>query len=145
MKYWITVVSKEHIQRGLAGGFIQANHGKPAPLKRMARGDWVINYSPKQSMNGGEPVQAFTAIGRIADGEVFQQRMSDDFIPYRRRVDYYHCTEAPVAPMINELAFIPNKKSWGYPFRFGFFEITEPDFELIKRQMIKGEPKLLNQ
>ncbi|HEY9194650.1 MAG TPA: EVE domain-containing protein, partial [Mucilaginibacter sp.] len=85
MKYWITVVSKEHIQRGLAGGFIQANHGKPAPLKRMARGDWVINYSPKQSMNAGEPVQAFTAIGRIADDEVFQQRMSDDFIPYRRR------------------------------------------------------------
>ena len=50
MKYWIIVASKDHLQRGLAGGFIQANHGKAAPLKRMHVGDWVLFYSPKSGI-----------------------------------------------------------------------------------------------
>ena len=33
-KYWIVVAAAEHIRRGLAGGFVQACHGKVAPLKR---------------------------------------------------------------------------------------------------------------
>jgi len=37
MRYWIVVVSKDHIARGVAGGFMQANHGKEGPLKRDGR------------------------------------------------------------------------------------------------------------
>ena len=29
MSYWINTVSRDHVQRGVAGGFTQANHGKP--------------------------------------------------------------------------------------------------------------------
>lgn len=39
MHYWIVIVSKDHIKRGVEGGFMQANHGKQGPLKRMAVGD----------------------------------------------------------------------------------------------------------
>lgn len=28
-------------------------------------------------------------------------------------------------------------KSWGYPFRFGFFEINQHDFDLISSQMLQ--------
>lgn len=139
MKYWITVVSKDHISRGIAGRFMQANHGKPAPLRRMAAGDWVIMYSPKQSMNGTESLQAFTAIGQLADDEVFQHKMSEDFIPYRRNVNYYKCIQTPILPLVKELDFIANKKSWGYPFRFGFLEINGHDFGLIKTHMLTDE------
>ncbi|MGZ3835968.1 MAG: EVE domain-containing protein, partial [Mucilaginibacter sp.] len=66
-RYWITVVSKDHLQRGVDGGFMQANHGKQGSLKRVREGDWVIFYSPKQSMNGDEKLQAFTAIGQASD------------------------------------------------------------------------------
>jgi hypothetical protein len=31
---------------GLRGGFTQANHGKATMLRKMARGDWIIFYSP---------------------------------------------------------------------------------------------------
>lgn len=34
MQAWIIVASKDHLQRGIEGRFIQANHGKAAPLKR---------------------------------------------------------------------------------------------------------------
>ncbi|WP_295676073.1 EVE domain-containing protein [uncultured Mucilaginibacter sp.] len=131
MKYWIVVVSKDHITRGTAGGFIQANHGKQGPLKRMAVNDWVICYSPKVAYGGNELCQAFTAIGQVADDEIYQHKMADDFIPYRRNIKYFPCKETSILPIIGELSFIPNKKSWGYPFRVGFFEIGEADFKLI--------------
>ena len=136
MKYWITVASKDHIARGIAGGFMQANHGKQAALKRMQTGDWVLFYSPMQTMSGTEPCQAFTAIGKIADDEIYQHKMFDDFIPWRRNINFVESAETPIAPLIDKLDFITNKKAWGYPFRFGFLEISEHDFELIKKQMI---------
>lgn len=139
-RYWITVVSKDHLANGIAGGFMQANHGKAGSLKRMSEGDWVIFYSPKQTYRGNEPLQAFTGIGQAADNEVYQYKISEDFIPYRRNVQFYECEETPVVPMINDLDFIPNKASWGYPFRFGFFEIGAHDFKLIKSDMLKHHP-----
>jgi hypothetical protein len=136
MRYWIVVVSKDHITRGVAGGFIQANHGKAGPLKKMSAGDGVICYSSKQTYSGNEPLQAFTAIGRVADDQVYQHKMSEDFIPYRRNVEWLKCRETPIAPLIGQLDFIKNKTSWGYQFRFGFFEITERDFKLIESSMV---------
>lgn len=138
-KYYIVVVSKDHIQRGVAGGFMQANHGKATSLRKLHKGDWVIIYSPKMTFEGNEPLQAFTAIGQVKDEELYQYKMSENFIPYRRNVVYYQCHEIPIAPLINSLDFIENKKAWGYRFRFGFFEIDEADFELIRSQMVKGK------
>lgn len=34
MQAWIIVASKDHLQRGIEGGFIQASHGKAASLNR---------------------------------------------------------------------------------------------------------------
>lgn len=136
MKYWIVVVSKDHIARGVEGGFMQANHGKAAPLKRMDIGDGVVFYSPKKTYGGNEVLQAFTAIGEVADDKIYQHKMADDFIPYRRNINYFKCQETPIAPLINELDFIENKTSWGYKFRFGFFEIPEGDYELIRSAMV---------
>jgi len=136
MKYWIVVVSKDHIARGVAGGFIQANHGKEGPLKRMTADDGVVIYSPKQSYSGDEPLRAFTAIGQVADDKIYQHKMTEDFTPYRRNINYVDCTETPIVPLVANLDFIKNKSSWGYPFRFGFFEIPAADFELIKTNML---------
>jgi predicted RNA-binding protein len=138
------VVSKDHLTRGVEGGFMQANHGKEDPLKRMTEGDWVIFYSPKQTYGGNEPLQAFTAIGQVSDDKIYQYKMADNFIPYRRNIKFYKCEETPIAPLITDLTFIENKKSWGFKFRFGFFEIPAHDFKLIRSAMIKGEPTQTN-
>jgi EVE domain len=136
MKYWITLVSKDHIALGMAGGFMQANHGKQGSLKRMAINDGVIFYSPNQSYAGNEACQAFTAIGQVTDDNVYQHKMTEDFIPYRRNIQYLPANETLIAPLIEQLDFIQNKSSWGYQFRFGFFEIPEQDFNLIKSIMV---------
>ncbi|RRB04415.1 EVE domain-containing protein [Larkinella rosea] len=135
-KYWIVVASKDHVKRGVEGGFMQANHGKEAPLKRMKPGDWVLFYSPKQVLERDEKCQAFTAIGQVNEDPIYQFAVTNDFIPFRQNVRFYAGNEVSILPLIDELDFIPNKKSWGYPFRFGFFEIGKKDFELIHKIML---------
>ncbi|MDB5152172.1 MAG: hypothetical protein JWR54_923, partial [Mucilaginibacter sp.] len=39
-------------------------------------------------------------------------------------------------PLIPQMEFIQNKKAWGYHFRFGFFEIGEHDFKLLKEKLL---------
>ncbi len=134
--YWVVVVSKDHIQNGIRAGIIQANHGKAAPLKRMQVGDGILIYSPKVKYGGDEKLQAFTAIGRVTGETVYQYDMGNDFIPYRRDVEYFDSVEIPIQPLVPALTFIKNKQSWGYLFRFGFFEIPQVDFDLIASQML---------
>jgi hypothetical protein len=40
-------------------------------LRKTARGDWIVFYSPKTAYPDGAPLQAFTAIGQLADDEPF--------------------------------------------------------------------------
>jgi predicted RNA-binding protein len=138
-RYWIVVVSKDHLERGVAGSFMQVNYGKEAPLKRLQKGDWVVFYSPKKEYGGKEPLQAFTAIGKVSDDEIYQHKMCDDFTPYRRNMKFYEAKETPIVPLIDKLAFIENKQAWGFRFRFGFFAIGEADFKLIRSAMINGK------
>jgi predicted RNA-binding protein len=137
-RYWIGVVSKNHVARGVEGGFAQLGHGKRAPLARMKAGDWLIYYSPKIEMDGDEPCQAFTAIGVVKSGKTYEGNMGCGFVPNRLDVDYKKCVDAAIRPLIEKLAFIEDRKRWGYKFRFGHFEIGEADFLLIAGEMGVG-------
>jgi hypothetical protein len=136
-RYWIIVASKNHVLRGVQGGFAQANHGKSAPLKRMQVGDGVLYYSPKLEFEGNDKLQAFTALGQVTGEEVYPFDMGGGFIPHRRDVQYLPCHDLPIQPLVPALTFIQNKSSWGYVFRYGFFEIPKTDFDLIAGQMLK--------
>ena len=136
-KYWIAVASKDHVLNGVAGGFMQANHGKSSPLRRVAPGDWVVYYSPKPQYKGTTPCQAFTAVGQVKEGEVYTAVMAPDFEPARRDVDFKECAEVAIRPLIDQLNFIEDKQRWGYMFRFGFFEINQADFDLIADEMLE--------
>jgi predicted RNA-binding protein len=137
MNYWINTISRDHVMRGVEGGFTQANHGKPTTLKRLKKDDWIIFYSPKTSYKDGEVLQAFTAIGQVKDEELYQVQMAPNFVPWRRNVEFKKCKQVPIKPLIDGLSFIKDKNYWGYKFRFGLFQIPEEDFEQIKNAMIK--------
>ena len=134
-RYWVGVVSRDHVLRGVEGGFAQLSHGKRAPLDRMREGDWLVYYSPMASRNGGEPLRAFTAIGRVVGEEAHRFDMGGGFVPFRREVCYLPSEEAPIRPLIDRLSFIRNKERWGQPFRRGHFEIVRDDFALIAAAM----------
>jgi len=134
MKYWVGVVSKNHVQRGVQLGVAQTGHGKRSGLARMTAGDYLAYYSPKESYEGNVPLQAFTAIGKVADNEIWQAD-EGEFKPFRRRVQYFKGHDAPIRPLLDVLSLTAGKTNWGYVFRYGLVEVTKEDFQVIAAAM----------
>ncbi|MDQ6621495.1 MAG: EVE domain-containing protein [Pseudomonadota bacterium] len=139
---WVGVVSREHVRRGVADGFVQLNHGKKAPVQRLRGGDVIAIYSPRTAYPDGEPLQAFTAVGVVRTGEVYQVAMSEDFKPYRVGVRFIEAREAPIKPLIESLTFIKSKTRWGAAFRFGCVKVPGEDFQRIAHAMGIDEAQL---
>jgi len=135
-KYWIIVASKDHVMRGVTFGIAQAGHGKQSGLARMHKGDMIVYYSPKVQFESNEILHAFTGIGEIVDDDLFQIDESPDFKPFRRKVRYTKTGEVSIGPLIQDLTFIRNKKSWGYVFRSGLMEIPKEDFDRIAEKFL---------
>lgn len=135
VKYWMLVASKNHVLRGIQEKIAQACHGKAQPLNRMQVGDGIIYYSPKLEFEKDIPCQEFTAVGFVSGKEVYTYDMGNGFIPFRRNIRYLNANSISIKPFIEKLNFIKNKKQWGYSFRFGAFEISAEDFQLISTAM----------
>jgi len=134
-RHWVAVACRDHVRRGVEGGFAQVSHGKAGPLARMAEGDWIVYYAPTHAPGGPDPCRAFVALGRIAPGAPYQVEMAPDFHPYRRDVAWQPVHEAPIVPLVPGLSFLPDKQRWGYPFRRGCFAVPEADFRRIAAAM----------
>lgn len=132
---WINTVSKAHVVVGMQGGFTQADHGRATRLARLGLGDLIAFYSPRTEFRGGEPLQAFTALGRIVDSEPYQVAMTADFHPWRRRLAFFACRDAPIRPLLGELSFIADASRWGMVFRRGLFEVPYSDLMRIAAAM----------
>ncbi len=138
--YWVSTISQDHVRQGVDGGFTQTGHGKASGLKRLKADDWLIFYSPKTSLRDGERLQAFTAIGRVLDEELYQVEQAPGFTPWRRKIQFVRSIEAPIRPLIDQLSFIKDKRRWGYMFRVGLFKIPQEDFAVISRAMAVEDP-----
>ena len=136
MKHFLIVASKDHVARGVEGGFAQAGHGKKSSLVKMTKGDWVIYYSGKETLEGGKPYQKFTAIGQVTDDEPYQVTVSENFQPWRRNIDFQQAEDLEIRPLLDDLQFITNRAKWGLSLMSGFVEIKKTDFELIAGKML---------
>lgn len=134
-RYWVVTASADHAARGRGEGIVQACHGKVAPLRRMMPGDGVVIYSPRDSRQGGAPVMAFTAIGRVAEGAAWQHDMGGGFVPWRRQVIWQDLPPAPIRPLLEQLDLTRGQAGWGMVFRYGHREISRRDFAVIARAM----------
>lgn len=134
-RYWIGVADKAHVIKGVEGGFCQLCHGKKSAILRLKPGDWIVYYSPRQAMKNGDVIQAFTALGQVLSGDPYPVKMSDDFVPYRRNVEFKFVQEAAIRPLLPQLSFIKHKTSWGIVFRAGLIEISAADFQHIAKAM----------
>jgi EVE domain len=121
-RHWVVVVSRDHARRGVAGGFIMANHGKRAPLARMARGDGLIVYSPTTSYPDGEPLRAVSFVGEVTGDEPEPSEVIAG--GFRRAADL---REVEPVPMHDIRDHLPASR-----IRFGFFEIDAADAEAIR-------------
>jgi len=134
-RYWIGVIAQDHVEAAVAQGFVQLNYGKAAPLARMRPGDGLAFYSPRERFPAGAPLQAFTAIGHIGDGPVFELPPTAPAPIYRRSAAWLDATPVPIRPLLEQLSFIRNKKHWGAAFRFGVLAVPRDDFAAIATAM----------
>ena len=131
---WIAVASAAHVRIGRTQGFMQVCHGKAAPLRRIKPHDRVAYYSPTEEFGGRNPSQSLTACGTMRVGEPYQVEMAPGFRPFRRDVDWATSVETPIRPLLPRLEF-GRKPNWGYQLRFGLFEISEADMDVIEAAM----------
>jgi EVE domain len=123
------------VNLGREQGFMQVCHGKAAPLLRLHGSDRVAYYSPTSAFRGKDTLQAFTALGVVRSGEPYAADMGGGFRPYRRDVNWLAARPAAIRPLLVQLAFASRPGGWGYPMRFGLFEISAHDMDLIAGAM----------
>jgi hypothetical protein len=142
---WIAVACAEHAQRGrdhAPVGFMQVCHGKGGPLRRLAPGDVVAYYAPSTTMGGKDRLQSFVSLGMVDARPPYQADMGNGFVPFRRDVRYVAAEPAPIAPLLDELDFVDDRRHWGQKFRYGLFEVSAKDMALIAHAM-RAEPQAL--
>lgn len=139
---WVAVACAAHVRQGHAGGFMQVSHGKAAPLRRIRPGDRVVYYSPTEQMGDRAPLEAFTAIGTVRDGEPYTHDIGNGFCPSRRDVAWVTARDVPIKPLLGTLDFTAGVRNWGHKLRFGLFAIGARDLEVIAIAMGAG-PDLL--
>jgi hypothetical protein len=132
---WIAVASAEHVGIGRAQGFMQVNHGKAAPLRRVLPGSRVVYYSPARTFGGKDKLQSFTALGVVKAEAPYQFDMGGGFHPFRRGVDWLDAREAAIQPLLPLLEFAAGVRNWGQKFRFGLFSISDHDMAVIANAM----------
>jgi hypothetical protein len=108
VNHWLGVVSRDHVQRGVALGIAQIGHGAKAGLARMRAGDGLVYYSSRISPESTVALKAFTAIGVVADDELWQLQADLDL------------TQGP---------------NWGYSLRRGLVALSPGDFQCIAEAM----------
>lgn len=133
--YWVGVASLDHVLIAVCGGFCQLNHGKVVLMKRLAPGDRILYYSPRPSMRSGQPLQAFTAIGEVLDGDPYQVEQSERFRPFRRDVRYFDARETSISPLLPRLSFAAGKASWSQVMHRGTFRVDAADDRVIAEAM----------
>ncbi len=135
-KYFLISASRDHVLKGMKGGFAQSGHGKRDNISKLSKGDWVVYYSAKDKFEDKTPYQKFTAIGQVSDDEPYQPDNNPAFKPYRRNVTYVNAHEAGIRPLIENLQFIKNKIRWGFYLISGFRELSKQDFTTIQHAML---------
>ncbi|MGI8433839.1 MAG: EVE domain-containing protein [Nocardioidaceae bacterium] len=131
---WLGVVSAEHVRRGVRLGIAQIGHGKRAGLARMSRGDILIYYSPVERLGDKTPLRHFTALGTIADDDIWQADEGGDFRPFRRRVRYEDAEAVAVEDVKTRLQLTASP-NWGYQLRRGLIPLGATDVDVLRHAM----------
>ena len=135
--YWIGVATGDHVKVGEENGFAQLGHGKESALKGLKKDDWIVYYSPRNKLEGGDTVQAFVSIGKITSDLPYKAEVNSDFKPYRVDVEYEKSAdEASIRPLLDKLQLTRERgRNWGLVFRNSKIKADESDFKIIAKAM----------
>ncbi|QQA43428.1 EVE domain-containing protein [Pelagovum pacificum] len=134
MAHWIGVVHRMQAMTAREAGVVAFGHGKEALVRSLSPGDTVIYYAPKSDFEG-EPVQAFVTHARVTGEKAYEKEWRPGLTRWVRDAAFDDADEVPVRPMLEDLTFVRNKRSWGMTFRGGKFSISDEDYVRIATAM----------
>ncbi|MGD9916206.1 MAG: EVE domain-containing protein [Rhizobiaceae bacterium] len=137
-RHWIGVSAGEHVAIAVAESFAMFAHGRHTAAKRVASGDWVAYYCPREGMNSGAELRAFMAIGQAVDGSPSERMMVPGVTGWHRPMQWLKAKRADVYPLLERLSFVTNRSHWGMYFRKSLFAVEAADFALIADAMGVG-------
>lgn len=135
--YWIKVTSRNDVRRGIEGGFARLGEGDEHAVAPFTKDDWIVFYSPLTEPEGGDRVEAFTAIGRVTSEHAYRVKMDDGSEPYRIDVDYRNAVEeADIRSLLDKLDLTRLVgKEWSKLFDAARVKLSERDFRIIAAAM----------
>ncbi|GAB2517518.1 EVE domain-containing protein [Paramicrobacterium agarici] len=143
IRFWLGVVQRDHVREAVRLGIAQLNYGSREAISRLGEADGLVYYSPRESADGA-PLRAFTAIGRVADDEVYSadRRADASARHWRRRMDWYRpAIEAPIRPLKPHLDLTRSSRTWGVKLRPGLVELSRHDWDAIRLAMRMPAPE----
>lgn len=133
-RFWVHIVSLDHVRQSVAGAFIQSSQGEKDRLAALSRRDYVVFYSPRTKFRKGKPLQEFSALGMVEDGEPYRVQGGQGDL-WQCHMTYLDAQPVSLQSLVDDLAFIPDKERWELPYSRGLFEIEQGDFLNIARAM----------
>ena len=137
--YWIGVAAGKHVTISVRDGFAMFAHGRHEAARRVQPGDWVVYYSPREGMNEGAELRAFTALGQALAGEAAERQMQPGVTGWYRRMRWLDGKPADIYPLLDTLSFVKDRQHWGVYFLKSLFKIDGGDFALIANAMGIGQ------
>lgn len=132
MKHWIAVISYEHALLASKMNILQVCHGKKGPLTATRAGDEVFIYCPRTEMLNGKELKLIAFRCNFLDDQIYQYEQTPTFKPFRKDVIFDKNFVPAYIKDVTGLELIQNPH-WGMLARRGFFEISQHDADLLKK------------
>ncbi len=107
-----------------------ANHGKRAPLARMAISDGILIYSPTTAYPSGDPLRAIAIVGTVTGAEVEPSPVIKG--GFRRQAQLRAIDALPLDRVRDH---VPTRM-----LRFGCFELAAADSAAVWKLVPDGPP-----
>lgn len=135
-RHWIAIAAEAHVLTGRDAGFAQIGHGRMQGVAALSPGDWLAYYAPRTTLEGGTPVRAFVAIGRVISDAPYRATQGEGFHPWRVDMDFLDASPAPIRPLLDRLSMTWDRgRHWGIAFRGSRVAATAADMRLIAEAM----------
>jgi predicted RNA-binding protein len=147
-RYWILCMSEDNYVIAMQHGLIGLAERHKVAMQKLALGDMLTFYISKKKVDSlpndpAEKVQQFRGLARVT-GEAFESNdliwhvREGEIFPHRRQVEFLADRSAEARPLIERLSFVTNTSFWALPFRKGYVEVTQKDFDTVCEALAAG-------
>jgi predicted RNA-binding protein len=147
-RYWILCMSEDNYEIARTQGLIGLAERHKVAIQKLAIGDMMTFYISKKKVDSppndpADKVQQFRGMARVT-GDAFESNdliwhvREGEIFPHRRQVEFLAGGSAEARPLIERLSFVTNTSYWALPFRKGYVEVTQKDFDTIHEALAVG-------